>query len=120
MARGAFTPSGGAKAGEQLPSRHPALTAVFTSSLAQAIGLLHAARTLGRAVPADLSVIAYDELPLAAYLSPPVTTLAMPLGELGAAAVDVLAELLDRGSPTSQVLAPLRSSSSASTAPPPP
>ena len=77
---------------------------MFTSSLAQAIGLLHAARTLGRAVPADLSVIAYDELPVAAYLSPPVTTIAMPLGELGAAAADTLVELLDGGSPTSQVL----------------
>ena len=84
VAHGAFTPSGGATAGEQLLAQHPRLTAVFTSSLAQAIGLLHAARTLGRAVPADLSVIAYDELPVAAYLSPPVTTVAMPLGELGA------------------------------------
>jgi LacI family transcriptional regulator len=101
VARGAFTPSGGATAGEQLLTQHPRLTAVFTSSLAQAIGLLHAARTLGRAVPADLSVIAYDELPVAAYLSPPVTTVAMPLGELGAAAVDVLAELLAGGSPPS-------------------
>jgi LacI family transcriptional regulator len=102
--RGAFTASGGAAAGERLLSAHPGLTAVFTSSLAQAIGLLHAARTLGRAVPADLSVIAYDELPVAAYLSPPVTTVAMPLGELGAAAVDVLAELLDGGAPSSRVL----------------
>ena len=54
---------------------------MFTRWLAQAIGLLHAARTLGRAVPEHLSVIAYDELPVAAYLSPPVTTVAMPLGE---------------------------------------
>jgi DNA-binding LacI/PurR family transcriptional regulator len=121
VAHGAFTPSGGATAGEQLLAQHPRLTAVFTSSLAQATGLLHAARTLGRAVPADLSVIAYDELPVAAYLSPPVTTVAMPLGELGAAAVDVLAELLAGGSPTSQVP---RSAPElverASTAPPPP
>ena len=68
---------------------------MFTSSFAQAIGLLHVARGLGRAVPADLSVIAYDELPVAEYLSPPVTTVAMPLSELGAAAVEILVELLD-------------------------
>jgi DNA-binding LacI/PurR family transcriptional regulator len=104
VARGAFTPSGGAGAGERLLSEHPQLTAVFTSSLAQAIGLLHVARELGRAVPADLSVIAYDELPVAAYLSPPVTTIAMPLSELGAAAVDTLVELLDGREPRSQVL----------------
>ena len=104
VARGAFTPSGGAEAGERLLREHPQLTAVFTSSLAQAIGLLHVARELGRAVPADLSVIAYDELPVAAYLSPPVTTVAMPLSELGAAAVDTLVELLDGREPRSQVL----------------
>jgi DNA-binding LacI/PurR family transcriptional regulator len=102
--RDAFTASGGAAAGERLLRGHPELTAVFTSSLAQAIGLLHAARTLGRAVPADLSVIAYDELPVAAYLAPPLTTVAMPLGELGGAAVDALAELLDGGAPSSRVL----------------
>jgi DNA-binding LacI/PurR family transcriptional regulator len=104
VARGAFTPSGGAAAGERLLTGQPHLTAVLTSSLAQAIGLLHAARTLGRTVPANLSVIAHDELPVAAYLSPPVTTVAMPLGELGAAAVDALVELLDGGAPNSQVL----------------
>jgi LacI family transcriptional regulator len=104
VARGAFTPSGGAEAGERLLREHPQLTAVFTSSLAQAIGLLHVARELSRAVPADLSVIAYDELPVAAYLSPPVTTVAMPLSELGAAAVDTLVELLDGREPRSQVL----------------
>ena len=66
-------------------------------------------------------MIAYDELPVAAYLSPPVTTIAMPLGELGAAAVDVLAELLGGGSPTSQVLGSAPELvERASTAPPPP
>jgi DNA-binding LacI/PurR family transcriptional regulator len=104
VARGAFTPSGGAEAGERLLREHPEITAVFTSSLAQAIGLLHVARGAGRAVPADLSVIAYDELPVAEYLSPPVTTVAMPLSELGAAAVDTLVELLDGREPRSQVL----------------
>jgi LacI family transcriptional regulator len=121
VARGAFTPSGGARAAERLLTRHPELTAVFTSSLAQAIGLLHAARTLGRAVPADLSVIAYDELPVAAYLSPPVTTVAMPLAELGAAAADALVEPLDGGAPNSEVLGSAPELvERASTAPPPP
>ena len=104
VARGAFTPSGGAEAGERLLREHPGLTAVFTSSLAQAIGLLHAARGLGRAVPADLSVIAYDELPVAEYLAPPVTTVAMPLGELGAAAVDIAGRAARRPRGRSQVL----------------
>jgi LacI family transcriptional regulator, galactose operon repressor len=104
VARGAFTPSGGAEAAERLLAEHPEVTAVFTSSLAQAIGLLHVARERGRAVPADLSVIAYDELPVAEYLDPPVTTVAMPLSELGAAAVEILVELLDGREVRSQVL----------------
>ena len=120
VARGAFTPSGGAEAGERLLREHPEVTAVFTSSLAQAIGLLHVARGLGRAVPADLSVIAYDELPVAEYLSPPVTTVAMPLSELGAAAVEILVELLDGRPPRSEVLgSEPRLVERASTAPPP-
>ena len=77
---------------------------MFTTSLAQAIGLLHVARERGRAVPADLSVIAYDELPVAEYLDPPVTTVAMPLTELGAAAVEILVELLGGREARSQVL----------------
>jgi LacI family transcriptional regulator len=104
IARGAFTPEGGADAGERLLAEHPEVTAVFTSSLAQAIGLLHVARGRGRAVPADLSVIAYDELPVAEYLDPPVTTVAMPLSQLGAAAVEILVELLDGRPARSQVL----------------
>ncbi len=104
VARGAFTPSGGADAAARLLAEHPEVTAVFTSSLAQAIGLLHVARGLGREVPADLSVIAYDDLPVADYLAPPVTTVAMPLSELGAAAVDSLVALLDGREARSQVL----------------
>ena len=80
------------------------LTAVFTSSLAQAIGLLHVARGRGRRVPENLSVVAYDELPVAEYLAPPLTTVAMPLSELGAAAVEILVGMLDGRPPRSQVL----------------
>jgi DNA-binding LacI/PurR family transcriptional regulator len=120
VARGAFTPSGGAEAGERLLREHPGVTAVFTSSLAQAIGLLHVAREAGRAVPRELSVIAYDEVPVAEYLDPPVTTVAMPLGELGAAAVEILAAMLDGGAPRSEVLGSEPAIvERASTAPPP-
>jgi LacI family transcriptional regulator len=120
VARGAFTPSGGAEAAERLLREHPEGTAVFTSSLAQAIGLLHVARDAGRAVPADLSVIAYDELPVAEYLDPPVTTVAMPLSELGAAAVEILAAMLDGRAPRSEVLGSEPAIvERASTAPPP-
>jgi len=49
-------------------------------------------------------VIAYDEVPVARYLTPPVTTIAMPLSELGAEAVDVLVDLLKGRPARSEVL----------------
>jgi LacI family transcriptional regulator len=101
---GPFTAAGGAAAGERLLRAHPRLTGVFASSLAQAIGLLHAARAAGRAVPGDLSLIAYDDVPLADYLAPPVTTIAMPLAELAAEGVSILADMLDGAPPRSLTL----------------
>jgi LacI family transcriptional regulator len=49
-------------------------------------------------------VIAYDEVPVAQYLAPPLTTVAMPLSELGAAGVEILVEVLDGSPARSQVL----------------
>jgi LacI family transcriptional regulator len=121
VTHGPFTPAGGATAGAALLDASPETTGVFTSSLAQAIGLLHAARARGRAIPASLSVIAYDDVPVAEYLDPPVTTVAMPLRDVGAVGVDILVGMLAGLQPRSEVLGStpelvLR----ASTAPPPP
>jgi LacI family transcriptional regulator, galactose operon repressor len=90
MEEGEFTEGGGAEAGLRLLRANPDLTAVYVSTLAQAVGVLHAAWELNLRVPEDLSVIAYDEMPLAEYLRPPLTTIRMPLAKLGATAVDSL------------------------------
>ncbi|MFJ9884727.1 LacI family DNA-binding transcriptional regulator [Streptomyces sp. NPDC091287] len=105
VAHGAFSEEGGAKAAIRLLTGHPDLTALYVSTLGQAIGVLHAARQCERSVPGDLSVITYDDLPLADYLDPPLTTVAMPLQELGAAAVDALWDQLS-GSPPHNVNVP--------------
>ncbi len=91
---GEFTESGGAEAAERLLESRPDLTALYVSTLAQAVGVLHAVAGLGLRVPEDLSLVAYDDMPLADYLTPPLTTIRMPLAELGAAAVDALVEQL--------------------------
>lgn len=94
-----FTEDGGADAVHALLTRHRDLTAVHTNSLSQAVGVLGAAAAAGISVPHRLSVIAYDDLPLAEHLNPPLTTVRMPLAELGAAAVDALvAQLRGEGS----------------------
>lgn len=89
-AEGDFTEAGGAGAALQLLRADPDLTAVYVSTLAQGVGVLHAADELGLQVPEDLSVIAYDDMPLAEFLRPSLTTIRMPLAELGGAAVDAL------------------------------
>jgi LacI family transcriptional regulator len=91
---GDFTESGGAEAAARLLEANPGLTGLYVSTLAQAVGTLHAAGRLGLRVPEDLSIVTYDDMPLADYLSPPLTTIRMPLAELGAAAVDALVEQL--------------------------
>jgi DNA-binding LacI/PurR family transcriptional regulator len=90
IARGPFSEDGGAAAAERLLRARPLPTAVYCSTLGQAVGALHAIRSRGLRVPDDVSVVTYDDLPLAGYLDPPLTTVAMPLLELGAAAVDAV------------------------------
>lgn len=94
---GDFSAKGGHEATLRLVKTHPEVTAIYTSTLNQAIGALHALHQIGLAVPRDISVISYDDLPLADYLQPPLTTVAMPLIELGRAAVDAIyMQLSDR------------------------
>ncbi|TQM35725.1 LacI family DNA-binding transcriptional regulator [Pseudonocardia cypriaca] len=97
VARGEFSEQGGASAAGRLLDREPGPTAVYCSTLGQAVGALHAIRTRGLHVPADVSVVTYDDLPLAGYLDPPLTSVAMPLLELGAAAVDAVLQQLAGG-----------------------
>jgi DNA-binding LacI/PurR family transcriptional regulator len=79
-------------AARRLLSEHPDLTAVYVSSFAQSVGVLRAAAALGRRVPEDLSVLSFENVPPAEYTAPPLTTIAMPMRELGETSIDVLLE----------------------------
>jgi LacI family transcriptional regulator len=94
-----FDERGGHDATVRLLRRHPRLTAVFSSSLSQAIGVVHAIHDRGARIPEDISVVAYDDLPLADYLTPPLDTIAMPLAELGRTAVRALVGQIDGADP---------------------
>jgi len=65
-------------------------TAVAAASLAGAVGAMAAARDKGLTIPDDLSIVAFHDSPLADYLAPALTTIAMPLRELGKQAVEML------------------------------
>ncbi|MEO3811977.1 LacI family DNA-binding transcriptional regulator [Sphaerisporangium sp. B11E5] len=77
-------------------------TAIFACNDPQALGVYQAARELGLRIPADLSVVGFDDLPIAALVDPPLTTVHQPLAEMAAAATE-LALALGRGEEPSRV-----------------
>ncbi|KAJ3193305.1 LacI family DNA-binding transcriptional regulator [Paenibacillus sp. FSL R5-0517] len=85
---------------------HP--TGLFCCNDIQAIGALQAAKELGLRVPEDVSIIGFDNTILASVTSPPLTTVAQPIEELGHRAVDLLIEELkdERKEPQKIVLKP--------------
>jgi LacI family transcriptional regulator len=68
----------------------PRPTALFAANIRIAIGTLSAVRRARLRVPEDVSVIGFDDTPLASYLDPPLTTVRMPLEELGSVAAESL------------------------------
>jgi LacI family transcriptional regulator len=84
------TEDGGWDAAMKLLRRGPLPTVCGVGSLNQLFGVLAALRGAGVEVPRDMSVVSFDEDECLAYLDVPVTSVSMPLPELGAAAVDAL------------------------------
>ncbi len=84
------TVEGGQAAARDLLLSKPELTALFCFNDLVAVGALHACAELGRKVPRDLSIVGYDDIPLAALVTPPLTTCRAPRYELGAEAVRML------------------------------
>ena len=90
MVEGDWTPHGGAAATRLLLERSPSLTAIFAHSDTMAIGVLSALWQTGRRVPADVAVVSCDDIPFAEFLTPPLTTVRVPLAETGRQAVELL------------------------------
>jgi LacI family transcriptional regulator len=74
---------------------HPELTALFCYNDLVAVGVLQACTELGRRVPGDLAVVGYDDIPLAALVTPPLTTCRVPRYELGVQAMRLLLDHID-------------------------
>ncbi|BEL05277.1 LacI family DNA-binding transcriptional regulator [Actinoplanes sichuanensis] len=97
-----LTEEGGHTAARELLARPNPPTAVFTGNDLQAVGVYRAARELGLRIPADLSVVGFDDLPIAGMLEPALTTVHQPLTEMAVAATE-LALALGRGETVSQL-----------------
>lgn len=93
VAEGRFTEETGHDGALALLERRPDLTAVFAANDLSALGVLSALATRGRRVPEDVSVVGFDDLPLAAFTTPPLTTVHQPATEIGRRATEILLEL---------------------------
>lgn len=74
-------------------------TAVFAAADMLAIGMIRAARAAGVVVPADLSIVGYDDIPLASLLDPPLTTIRQSAEAFGRLGVRLLVDLVKGASP---------------------
>ena len=88
---------GGRQAALDLLSHAPDLTAIFVLNDLMALGVLDAARTAGRRVPEDLSIVGFDDIPYAALANPPLTTVGQPIRTLGEQAADLLLRVIEGG-----------------------
>jgi DNA-binding LacI/PurR family transcriptional regulator len=95
---GDWSPRSGYELGRRLASNH-AVRAVFVANDQMALGFLRALHERGRAVPGDVSVIGFDDIPEAQYFIPPLTTVRQDFSELGRRALDALVERIAHGGP---------------------
>jgi DNA-binding LacI/PurR family transcriptional regulator len=88
------TMAAGARAFDSFPKAKRRPTAVLAMSDMAAIGVMGAAGAAGLRVPDDLSVVGYDDLPMAAWTNPPLTTVRQPIVEKGRVAARLLIQRL--------------------------
>ena len=91
---GDWSPGSGYRTGRRLAERDD-VTAVFAANDEMAVGVLRALTEAGRRVPQDVSVVGFDDLPVAGYTIPPLTTVRQDFDELGRRAVARLARMVD-------------------------
>lgn len=111
----------GAQAMQQLLALREPPTAVFTHNDVLTMGALHAIHSAGLAVPGDISVVGYDDITAAAYLSPPLTTVRSPKAEMGLLAGRTILQLVRQKEslPPQTTTLPVELVARSSTAPPP-
>jgi LacI family transcriptional regulator len=88
-----FQPLGYAGASALLELPHPP-TAIFASNDVSAFGAMEAVREHGLHIPKDISVVGFDDIPQAAHVHPPLTTVRQPLEEMGRIATHMLLEYI--------------------------
>lgn len=106
--RGDYHAQSGMEITHSILKMNPRPTAIFALNDLMALGALRAAAEAGYSVPKDLSIVGYDDLEIARFTTPPLTTIAQPKKEIGAQAVNLLVDRMSRKSraPSRLVLPP--------------
>jgi DNA-binding LacI/PurR family transcriptional regulator len=94
VAEGSYTPASGYTAMEKLLALREPPSAVFTASDVVALGAILAVKKAGLHVPEDIALVGFDDIPLAAYYDPPLTTIRLPAYGLGWAVCERLIRLI--------------------------
>jgi len=117
--RGDWSPKSGYEAGRRLAGQ-PGMTAVFVANDQMALGLLRAFSEAGVSVPGDVNVVGFDDVPEAAYFSPPLTTVRQDFIELGRRTFGLLLEEMAGKASVGESLVEARLVVRSSTGPPGP
>ncbi len=97
---GDFHVEAGIRNGRELLRLPDRPTAIFAGNDLQALGVYQAARDAGLSVPEDLSVVGFDDLPVAGWVSPPLTTIRQPLEQMAVTAARLVISLARGERPT--------------------
>ncbi|HEX4959858.1 MAG TPA: LacI family DNA-binding transcriptional regulator [Thermoanaerobaculia bacterium] len=87
---GDFTEESGRAAAQKILNVAPRPTAIFAANDSMAVGALAALAEAGVAVPAEMSVAGFDDIPIARYVTPPLTTIRVDIADLGRRAFGLL------------------------------
>lgn len=85
----------GLKAGADVASKFPEVTAVFTTADIIAFGFIQGAISAGKSIPDDISVVGFDDISFSRMFIPPLTTVKQEILEKGSKAVDILMDVLN-------------------------
>lgn len=94
----------GRNAVAELARRGVEYDAIFAACDVAAIGAIHALQEIGRAVPDDVAVVGFDDIPAATLASPPLTTVTQDPRQAGEALVESILDAVEKGSAESRVL----------------
>ena len=93
---GDFHPESGYRAAMSMLRLSPPPTAIFACNDLMAIGALKAVREAGLSVPEDISLVGHDNIEMASYIQPALTTISQPVEELAATAIKLLLERIEQ------------------------